>query len=178
MGKDVAGQRFGMLVAIEPTPERNRGNVVWKCRCDCGNEVCMSLAIIQSKTTHSCGCLRKANAAMRASTGKNHRTHGMKGTKIYGVWQGMKKRCFNPKDKSFQDYGGRGITVCDEWKNDFQMFYDYVSKLPHFGEEGYSIDRINNDGNYEPGNVRWATRTEQNNNRRQHRTITKTIAAI
>lgn len=78
----------------------------------------------------------------------------------------MKDRCGNPRNKRYEDWGGRGITVCDEWKNDFQAFYDYVSKLSHFGEAGYSLDRINNDGNYEPNNVRWATRIEQNNNKR------------
>ena len=79
----------------------------------------------------------------------------------------MKDRCFNERNKRFFDWGGRGITVCDEWKNSFQAFYDHVSQLPHFGEEGYSIDRINNDENYEPGNVRWATVKEQNNNKRK-----------
>lgn len=98
------------------------------------------------------------------------RTHGMSGTKIYCRWFDIKRRCNDERCAGYEDYGGRGIKVCDEWKNDFSAFYDYVSKLPHFGEEGRSIDRINNDGNYEPGNVRWATTTEQLRNRRPYKT--------
>lgn len=80
----------------------------------------------------------------------------------------MNHRCFNENDKNFSNYGGRGITVCDEWRKDFVAFYEYVSKLEHFGEDGYSLDRINNDGNYEPGNVRWANRVEQGRNKRNN----------
>lgn len=79
----------------------------------------------------------------------------------------MLSRCFNPNVKCFKSYGGRGITVCDEWRDDFTAFYNYVSKFEHFGEEGYSLDRIDNDGNYEPGNVRRATRLEQSQNRKR-----------
>ena len=106
--------------------------------------------------------------------------HGGKGTKLYEVWCSMKQRCFNPNNKRYKTYGGRGITVCEEWRNDFKTFYDYVSKLPHFGEEGRSIDRINNNGNYEPGNVRWATRKTQANNQQntiriEYKGITRTL---
>ena len=99
--------------------------------------------------------------------GKNRITHGMTGSRIYRTWKAMKTRCHNEHSPSFKNYGGRGITVCDEWKNDFQSFYEYVSKLEYFGEPGRTLDRINNDGNYEPGNVRWATRKEQQVNRRR-----------
>lgn len=100
-------------------------------------------------------------------TSKALKTHGMRHTKIYHVWQSMKDRCNNSKNKRYVDWGARGIRVCDEWQDSFQKFYDHVSQLPHFAEEGYSLDRINNDGNYEPGNVRWATAKEQNQNQRK-----------
>lgn len=167
--KQLKNCRFGSLVAISPTKERNRGNVIWICKCDCGNEFKTTSVSLTSGRTISCGCVRRKKASENAKSGNNRRTHGMRGTKIYYVWCQMKQRCFNPKHKYYENWGGRGITVCDEWKNDFQAFYDYVSQLPHFREEDYSLDRINNDGNYEPGNVRWATHYEQVHNRRNSR---------
>lgn len=92
-------------------------------------------------------------------------THQMSQTKIYKEWAHMKQRCFYEKDRMYYRYGARGITVCNEWKNSFEAFYKYVSKLPHYGEKCYSLDRINNDGNYEPGNVQWATAKAQIKNR-------------
>lgn len=95
-----------------------------------------------------------------------YKTHGMSQSPIYRKWHDMKTRCYYSGNISYKNYGGRGITVCEEWRNSFQAFYDYVSQLPHYGEPGYSLDRIDNDGNYEPGNVRWATKLMQMNNRR------------
>ena len=165
-GIDITGQRFGRLVAMRKTDERRDGCVVWECRCDCGKTSFVRSTCLLRGTSTSCGCKARESASAIAKTGKNRRTHGQNRTKTHVLWQHMKQRCFNPNISSFKDYGGRGISVCNEWRNSFQAFFDYVSKLPHFDEPGYSLDRINNDGNYEPGNVRWATRTEQNNNRR------------
>lgn len=164
--RNLKGLRFGRLVVVEQTEFRNRGSVLWKCRCDCGNELIAPSSKLAYGRKQSCGCLRIETSKRTAKTGNNRRTHGMKHTKLYQVWNMIKYRCHSPKYPQWKDYGGRGIAICEEWSNSFQAFYDYVSQLPHFGEEGYSIDRINNDGNYEPGNVRWATRTEQNRNRR------------
>lgn len=156
---DLTGKRFGKLIVIERAGSKC-GHAAWLCQCDCGNQI-IAVGNNLQKRTNSCGCYQKEMAK------KTKTTHGKSHSKLHYIWISMKMRCFNPKDKGFKNYGGRGITVCDEWKESFESFYNYASKLPHFGEEGYSIDRINNDGNYEPGNVRWATRKEQNLNRRK-----------
>lgn len=158
--KNLEGQRFGRLLVLEMTQKRINRNVVWSCLCECGKYAEVKSGDLIRGRTKSCGCFRVDTAV------ETHTFHGKRNTKINFIWGSMKQRCLNANNKGFKNYGGRGIKVCDEWKNSFQAFYDYVSKLPHFGEKGYSLDRINNDGNYEPGNVRWATRKEQSNNRR------------
>ena len=160
---DLTGKRFGRLLVLNMTDKRIDRRVVWECQCDCGNKHLVQSNSLLSGKTQSCGCL------MNECRGMSRTTHHKSTEKIYVVWQGMRKRCFSHYHKNFKDYGGRGIKVCDEWQHDFQSFYDHVSKLPHFGEKGYSLDRINNDGNYEPGNVRWATAKEQANNRRKRK---------
>lgn len=157
---DLAGQKFGRLTVVERVGSKN-GHSAWLCKCDCGNEKVITANNLKDNTI-SCGCYHKEIAKI------SNTIHGKTNTSLSYVWSAMKQRCFNSKNKAYKNYGGRGITVCDEWKNDFQTFYDYVSQLPHFGEEGYSLDRINNDGNYEPGNVKWSTKKEQNNNRRRY----------
>ena len=159
--KDLTGQRFGRLTVIEAAGMRHRC-IQWKCRCECGNIVVIDGTSLRRGRSKSCGCLSKELFIERNTT------HNMTGTPIHHTWSDMKQRCTNPKHNSYSRYGGRGITVCDEWLNSFQTFYDYVSKLEHFGEEGYSIDRIDNNGNYEPGNIRWATDAQQRHNQRSN----------
>jgi hypothetical protein len=159
---DITGQRFGRLVAIAPTDRRVSGNVVWRFRCDCGVEKETPISNVRSGNTRSCGCFiretRKKNLSPLATL-----THGQSRPRspTYRVWAGMIGRCLIPTDSSFKDYGGRGITVCDRWRR----FEDFLADM---GERpaGRSIDRINNDGDYEPGNCRWATPTEQRLNQR------------
>ncbi len=162
---NLIGQKFNRLLVInkaEPyISPKGQIQSMWLCKCDCGSIKAIRGYSLKNGLTKSCGCL-VAEESRKANT-----KHGLRNTKFYGEWAAMKCRCFNKNFKNYKDYGGRGITVCEEWKNSFQTFYDYVSQLPHFNEKGYSLDRINNDGNYEPDNVRWATATQQNYNQRR-----------
>lgn len=157
--KDYRGQRFGRLVALERLAPRLRagGEVAqyWLCRCDCGNTKALSSTSLRCGTL-SCGCLRKEI------------THGKSHSAEYRTWRGMKGRCFNRMDKSYARYGGRGITVCERWSKSFAAFFEDVGERPG---PSHSIDRINNNGNYEPNNVRWSLPSEQAGNRRTSRLV-------
>jgi hypothetical protein len=161
--KDLTGQRFGGWTVIEYSGRMNfnpTAQSVWKCRCDCGRikdrVLYGSLTKGQSK---SCGCERGK------VIGDFSRSHGMsKSHKMYYfIWQSMKTRCYNSKHPSFKNYGARGIKVCDQWLTDFKQFFADVGYRPSMD---HSLDRIDNDGNYEPSNMRWATRSVQSQNRR------------
>lgn len=165
--KDLVGQRFGRLMVLYDTGERRNGKVVWHCQCDCGNELGIRSGDLVSAHTTSCGCYR------RQRTVEVHTVHGMtRGKKfhpIYQAWRRMLQRCENPSDEDYKNYGFRGIKVCDEWHK-FIPFCDWA--LASGWQKELQLDRINNNGNYEPGNCHWATPQENNRNRRNNRMIT------
>ena len=150
------GERYGRLTIIrevEPAGSSHKRVRRFLCRCDCGNEIICRLPNLKSGTTKSCGCYRKFVSSNRRDC------HHLQNTRIYRIWCGMKRRCYNKHNEHFDRYGGRGIIVCDEWKTDFMNFYDWAMSNGY--DDKLSIDRINNEGNYEPSNCRWANQKQQ-----------------
>lgn len=163
---DLTGQRFGRLTVIRSEGKNIHGSYMWLCECDCGNMKVLNSGELRRGNVKSCGCLSRELARERFTK------HGYSRTKIYSEWKKMIGRCKDNNSYNSLNYAGRGIKVCDRWLTDFQAFLDHVSQLPHYDEPGYSLDRIDNDGNYEPGNVRWANAVTQANNRSNNVQIT------
>ena len=154
--------RFGRLTVVAPVGKTAHGDRKWSCVCDCGTSTEVTSVYLLHSTACSCGCLyreRKAAATRGAYTRCQE----------FGIWSSMIQRCTNPNRSSYPDYGGRGITVCEEWRRSFRSFLSHVGKRP---SPAHTLDRIDNNGNYQPGNVRWATRLEQVLNSRGPRWIT------
>jgi hypothetical protein len=156
-----------MLLVTERGPHNRVGHVCWWAQCDCGNRKLTAGEHLRSGAVRSCGCLHKAELAER-NAAHGHSVRGNR-SRTYGVWAGMKQRCSNPKAIGYANYGGRGIKVCERWES-FENFLADMGEAPG-GPRGNadhrSIDRIDVEGNYEPGNCRWATQTEQIANRRK-----------
>lgn len=160
---DLSGEKFGRLTAISHAGKSNHGRSLWLCLCDCGNEKVIAQRSLIAGYTKSCGCYQKEVASITApKRNKENAKHGMAGTKVYRVWHMMLQRCNNAKNKDFIHYGGRGVSVCAEWF-DFRSFYRDMGDIP---SPGMTIERVNNDGNYEPSNCIWATRKQQRLNQR------------
>jgi len=166
---DLSGTKFFRWNIIERAENGKQGHIRWKCKCDCGKEsIVYGFSLNENATNQSksCGCLRKELVKIRFKT-HGYESNG-KCLPEYTSWHSMLQRCGNPKHKQYKDYGERGITVCNQWK-DFQCFINDMGDKP---SDEYSIDRINNSGNYEPNNCKWSTDIEQANNKRNNRFIT------
>ena len=169
---DLTGQVFGRLTVVGRAGSDKHGKPVWLCRCTCGVETTVKGLGLRRGGSRSCGCLQRDKARAWLTSGVAQTTHGFCVHPEYGIWKAMIERCTQPKHRAWSDYGGRGISVCARWQgpDGFPNFLaDVGPRPPGVGLGGralYSIDRRDNDGNYEPSNCRWATSTEQRRNRR------------
>lgn len=156
------GTRKNSLVCLGEAGVDKRGNRLHLLRCDCGKKFTMPTTRFVNHCPQTCGCLRVNMFVAR------NISHGMSGTKLYRVWINMRKRCYEPSTSYYKNYGGRGIEVCERWRDSFENFYEDMGSDY---KPGFSLDRINNDGNYSPENCRWATKEQQDNNKRSNRYI-------
>lgn len=160
---DLTGNRYGRLSIIKRAENKDK-RTMWLCKCDCGNEKIIGGKDITSGKTKSCGCMT------REITIKNNTKHNLSGTRLYSIWNGMIGRCYRKKNSEYKNYGGRGISICKEWKDDFVKFYNWANNNGYM--DTLSIDRIDVNGNYEPTNCKWANQIQQMNNTRVNHSIT------
>lgn len=164
--KDLTGLRFGRLTVIERAGNNKQKRATWRCQCDCGIEVVVASNDLINGDTRSCGCFRSELLIERNTS------HGLRHTRLYAVWLGMKERCYIPSSVRYPRYGGRGITICNEWRDDFQAFYEWAmaNGYDENAPRGQcTIDRIDNDKGYAPENCRWVDLKTQQNNKSNNR---------
>lgn len=155
--KNLTGKKFGRLTVVKHVGSDRNNQALWLCDCDCGNEHIVTGHSLLRGAVKSCGCLKNDLSSARL------KIHGKSNTRLYDIWTAMKQRCYNKRHSHYLNYGGRGITICDEWKTDFKNFYCWA--IANGYSDSLTIDRINNDGNYEPSNCRWITNFEQQQKR-------------
>lgn len=148
---DLTGKRFGRLVAVRDIGTTG-GAYVWECFCDCGNTAYVRGAKLSNGHTKSCGCLRREETAKRSCS------HRFSKTRLYRIWCNIKTRCTNQNAHNYKFYGGKGVSICEEWKHDFLAFYNWA--MANGYEHGLTIDRRDSEGNYCPANCRWITQSE------------------
>lgn len=172
---DLKGKKYNKLTAIEEVGKDKSGTYRWLCKCDCGGTVIVKTSELKNGHVKSCGCAKSEAAKRRIKdTGfafcNSRKTHGMSNTRIYRIWKDIKRRVKNPNRQNYKFYGARGITICQEWEESFEAFYEWAIKNGY--EDNLEIDRIDNDKGYCPKNCHWVTRAENSNNKRTSRLVT------
>lgn len=164
---DLTGQKFGRLTVIGLDTSKESRKTYWICQCECGKISSHRSDGLLGGHIKSCGCYKSEQDARNVS--RNHK-HKQSGTRLYGIWAGMKARCHNKNSADYKNWGGRGIKVCDEWRYSFEAFYQWATENGY--DENLTIDRINNNDGYNPQNCKWSTAKEQSRNRRSNIDIT------
>ncbi|MDO4307225.1 MAG: AP2 domain-containing protein [Eubacteriales bacterium] len=161
---DLTGERFGRLTVLSKYGTTKDRQIVWLCKCDCGREIIVKSGNLKSGHTRSCGCFMKDRIS------ETQAIHRQSHKRLYNVWTSMKARCYNPNSQFYKHYGGRGIVICEEWKENYQAFHDWAMKSGYDSEAPFgkcTIDRIDVDGPYAPWNCRWVDMKVQRHNRRK-----------